>query len=136
MQTSFTSIDDYINSFDVKTQQELQKLRYIIRSAAPDDAKETINYGMPTYRWNGNLIHFARFKNHIGIYPGPKAIEAFKDDLAAFKTSKGAIQIPLDQPLPEALITNIVHFNVRLLQDKMLLTGIPTVQHGKIAKHS
>lgn len=118
MPSNFSSIDEYINSFDSNTQQELQKLRLLIRTAAPDDAKETISYGMPTYRWNGNLIHFAKFKNHIGIYPGPTAIEAFSDRLTSFKTSKGAIQIPLDIPLPENLLIDIIQFNIRLLKAK------------------
>ncbi len=118
MSTTFSSIDDYINSFDSDTQEELQKLRHLIRTTAPDDAKETINYGMPTYRWHGNLIHFAKFKNHIGIYPGPTAIEAFRERLTAFKTSKGAIQIPLNVPFPKDLLIDIVQFNILLLQDK------------------
>lgn len=118
MSTTFSSIDEYINSFDPDTQEDLQNLRQFIRSTAPDDAKETINYGMPTYRWHGNLIHFAKFKNHIGIYPGPTAIEAFTERLTAFKTSKGAIQIPLNAPLPKDLLIDIIQFNIRLLQDK------------------
>lgn len=118
MQTSFSSIDEYIQSFDKKTQQQLEELRGVIRDAAPRDAKETINYAMPTYRWHGNLIHFAKFKNHIGIYPGPAAIAALADKLSSFKTTKGAIQIPLDQKLPKELITEIVHFNTDQLKDK------------------
>lgn len=118
MQTSFSSIDEYIHSFDKDTQQKLEELREIIRDAAPMDAKETINYAMPTYRWHGNLIHFAKFKNHIGIYPGPAAIEALADRLSSFKTTKGAIQIPLNQEFPRELITQIVHFNTDQLKDK------------------
>ncbi len=118
MPSTFSSIDEYINSFESSSRQELQKLRILIQAAAPHDAKETISYGMPTYRWHGNLIHFARFKNHIGIYPGPTAIEAFSDRLTSFKTSKGAIQIPLDIPLPEDLIIDIIQFNIELLKDK------------------
>src|SRR5690606_27491815 len=80
--------------------------------------KETISYRMPTYRWNGNLIHFAMNKSHLGLYPGPEAIVAFTSELKGYKTSKGAIQVPLDAALPGKLITAIVRFNVDRLKDK------------------
>lgn len=118
MQTSFSSVEEYIDNFDEDTQLKLQQLRDIIRQAVPSDAKETISYGMPTYHWHGNLVHFAKFKNHLGLYPGPAAIEVFADRLVSFKTTKGAIQIPLNVPLPQDLITDIVHFNIEKLQDK------------------
>lgn len=118
MQTTFSTIDEYIDSHDKAIQSKLQELRKIIRAAAPSDTQETINYAMPTYRWHGNLIHFAKFKNHLGLYPGTAAIEAFADKLRPYKTTKGAIQIPLDQELPKDLITEIVHFNIIQLENK------------------
>ncbi len=118
MSNSFRTIDEYIDSFDIDSQSLLKELRRIIREAVPDEAMETINYQMPTYRYHGNIIHFARHKNHVGLYPGSAAIEAFAEQLASFKTSKGGIQLPLDRPLPKRLIQDLVRFNVELLKDK------------------
>jgi len=114
----FTNIDEYIAQFDDKQQVLLQSVREIIREAAPE-AKETISYQMPTFRQQGNLIHFALSKNHLGIYPGPAAITFYQAELASYKTSKGAIQLPLDQPLPKALLQKIVQFNLEKQQDKV-----------------
>lgn len=112
------NVDEYIAWFPSDVQERLQKLRATIRKAAPRDAKEAIKYQMPTLVWKGNLIHFAAYKNHIGLYPGSKPIANFKDELAKYKTSKGAIQLPLDKPLPLSLITRIVKFNVKQLRLK------------------
>ncbi|NQD70559.1 hypothetical protein HP439_07490 [Sphingobacterium shayense] len=117
MKPSISTVDDYINLFSPNEQKLLIEIRTIISKTAPL-AKETINYGMPTFQWNGNLIHFGLFKKHLGIYPGSTAIEHFQDDLRNYKTSKGAIQIPLDQQLPEVLITQIIQFNLDNLRDK------------------
>lgn len=117
MQSNFTTIDEYIAQFDNQKQALLQEVRRIIAQAAPE-ATETINYQMPTFRYHGNLIHFALFKNHLGIYPGPEAIEHFADELTAYKTSKGAVQIPLSADLPIQLLKKMVHFNVQRLKDK------------------
>ncbi|HYK56629.1 MAG TPA: DUF1801 domain-containing protein, partial [Flavisolibacter sp.] len=76
-------------------------------------AEEKISYAMPTFVLNGNLVHFAAYKNHIGFYPSPSPIEVFKDDLTGYTTSKGAIQFPIDRPLPFDLITKIVRFRVK-----------------------
>ncbi len=93
----------------------------MIQEAAPE-ATETINYQMPTFVLHGNLVHFAAQKKHIGFYPTPSGIEAFQAELAGYKSSKGAVQFPLDQPLPLELIGRIVTFrvaeNVRLAEDK------------------
>ena len=107
-----TTIDDYIAAFPPDIQASLQAIRATIRAAAPE-ATETISYAMPTYKLHGNLVHFAAFKNHIGFYPAPSGIENFKDQLASYKTSKGALQFPLDRPIPHALIAEIVRFRVR-----------------------
>jgi len=109
--TSFSSIDEYIATFPDDVRAKLQELRAVIRASAPD-AKEKISYQMPTFALNGNLVHFAAFKRHIGFYPAPRGIEEFKDELSAYKGSKGAVQFPIDQPLPLELIGRIVKFRV------------------------
>jgi uncharacterized protein YdhG (YjbR/CyaY superfamily) len=109
--TGFTSIDEYIATFPSDIQKILKKLRATIKSAAPK-AEEKISYQMPTFYLNGNLVHFAAFKNHIGFYPAPRGIEAFKEELSAYEGSKGAVRFPMDKPLPLALIRKIVKFRV------------------------
>lgn len=106
------TIDEYIASFPIHTQKLLQKIRATIKKAAPQ-AEETINYAMPTFKLNGNLVHFAGYKNHIGFYPAPSAITAFKDELSEYKNAKGSVQFPIDQPLPLGLITKMVTFRVK-----------------------
>lgn len=110
--TASASIDEYIASFPKETQKLLKQLRATIKKAAPK-AEEVISYQMPTYKLNGALVHFAGYEKHIGFYPTPSAIAAFKKDLAAYKSSKGAVQFPLDKPLPLALVTKIVKFRVK-----------------------
>ena len=106
------TIDEYIAGFPPEIQQLLEQIRTTIRAAAPD-AEETISYQMPTFRLQGNLVHFAAFKNHIGFYPTPTGIEEFKEELSAYKGSKGAVQFPLDKPMPLDLIRRIVLFRVQ-----------------------
>ena len=86
----FEDIDSYIARFPEETRKLLQQLRITISKAAPE-AKETINYGMPTFTLNGNLVHFAAFKNHIGFYPTPSGIEAFKKELNVYEGAKGSV---------------------------------------------
>jgi uncharacterized protein YdhG (YjbR/CyaY superfamily) len=105
----FSSIDQYIATFPESTQKILETLRAAIKTAAPD-ASEKISYQMPTFAMHGNLVHFAAFANHIGFYPTPSGIEAFKDELSDFDTAKGSVQFPIDQPLE--LIAKIVKFRV------------------------
>jgi uncharacterized protein YdhG (YjbR/CyaY superfamily) len=105
------TIDAYIAGFPENVQEILQQIRKTIQKAAPD-AKEAISYAMPTFKLNGNLVHFAAYKNHIGLYPAPQGIEAFKKELSVYKGAKGSVQFPLDQPMPLALITKIVKFRV------------------------
>lgn len=114
------NIDEYIKSFPTDIQKILEQLRTTIRKAAPA-AEEKISYAMPTFVLNGNLVHFAAYKHHIGFYPSPSPIEVFKDDLSGYVTSKGAIQFPVDQPLPLALIAKIVRFRVKENKDKAAL---------------
>ena len=90
----------------------LNQVRQTIREAAPE-AQETINYQMPTFTMNGNLVHFAAFKTHIGFYPTPTGIEAFKEELSPYKGAKGSVQFPIDQPMPLSLIRRIVEYRVK-----------------------
>ena len=115
---NFSDIATYINSFPADSRSILKDLYQIIKKNVPKETVEKISYGMPTFHYKGNLIHFALYKNHLGLYPGPDAIEHFQDQLTGFKTSKGAIQIPLDQKLPEKLIVDIIDYNVSKLKDK------------------
>lgn len=105
------SIDEYIANFPEAVQAKLQEMRATIHEAAPE-AQEAISYGMPTFKLNGNLVHFAAFKNHIGFYPVPSGIEAFQEELSAYKQGKGSVQFPLDQPLPLELVSRIAKFRV------------------------
>jgi uncharacterized protein YdhG (YjbR/CyaY superfamily) len=108
----FNTIDEYIDSFPKSLQVILRELRLAIHEAAPD-AEETISYQMPAFKQNGVLVYFAAFKNHIGFFPTAKGVEAFKDKLSGYKTSKGTIQFPLDKPLPLDLVKEIVRFRVK-----------------------
>ena len=105
------AIDDYIAAFPPEIQQKLTALRKVIRETAPE-AEEKISYQMPTFAQNGNLVHFAAFKNHIGFYPAPSGIENFQEQLARYKSSKGAIQFPLDEEIPLGLVREIVKFRL------------------------
>lgn len=105
------TIDEYIAGFPQDIQEILQKIRLTVRQAAPD-AQETISYQMPTFVLKGNLVHFAAFKNHIGFYPVPSGIEAFREELASYLGGKGSVRFPLDQPIPYDLIGRIVAFRV------------------------
>jgi len=105
------SIDDYILNCDPDVQERLRQLRLVIKEAAPE-AIEKISWKMPTFVLNGNLVFFAAFKKHIGFYPLPSAMEAFKDELSEYKSSKGSVQFPLNKPLPLELISRIVKARV------------------------
>lgn len=109
---TFTTIDEYIAQFPADIQKILREIRAVIKSAAPQ-AQEKISYQMPTFFLEGNLVHFAAFKNHIGFYPVPSGIEQFKAELSAYKGAKGSVQFPLDKPLPYDLIRRIVEFRVQ-----------------------
>jgi len=106
------SINEYISRFPISAQKKLKQLRAIIKKNVPK-AEETISYGMPAYKLNGPLVYFAAYKNHIGFYPTPVPILAFKQELKNYKTSKGAVQFPLDENLPVALIGKMLRFKVK-----------------------
>lgn len=118
MTSSISTIEAYINQFEGGKKEYLIQIYKLIAGAVPPSAIETISYQMPTFRLNGNLIHFAMNKQHLGIYPGPDAIAHFAPQLKSFKTTKGAIQIPIDQPIPEKIIRDIVAFNIEKFKDK------------------
>ncbi len=115
---AFLTIDSYISLQEKALQPLLQEMRSIIKKTAPQ-ATECINYGMPTFKLKGkNLVHFAAAKKHIGLYPGSKAISAFEAHLSAFNYSKGAIQFPLNQDLPEELIKTVVLYRLQEMGSK------------------
>ena len=111
MKTSANNIDAYIESFPENVQKLLKQMRATIAKAAPG-AEEVIRYAIPTFILNGNLVHFAGFKNHIGFYPAPSGIEAFKKEIAPYEAGKGTLQFPFDKPLPLGLVTKIVKYRV------------------------
>lgn len=109
---SAQNIDEYIAGFPAGVQEILQRMRAVIRAAAPE-AEETINYGIPTFKLHGNLVHFAGYKKHIGFYPAPSGIEKFAEQLAAYEGAKGSVKFPLDTPIPYDLVSEIVKFRVQ-----------------------
>ena len=114
---AWSEVDEYLAEQPIDVQPLLQSVRDTIRGAAPD-ATERISWRMPTF-WQGeNLIHFAAFKKHIGIYPGSEAMVAFADRLEGYKTSKGALQLPLDKPLDLDLVGDITRWRVRRVEEK------------------
>lgn len=110
-------IDEYVGHCPQDVQPLLTQMRATIRQAAAQ-ATEKISYGIPTFYLNGNLVHFGAAQNHIGFYPTPSGITAFKKELEPYKSSKGAVQFPKDKPLPLALVTRIVKFRVKEQQAK------------------
>jgi uncharacterized protein YdhG (YjbR/CyaY superfamily) len=107
---------EYIAQFPLPVRARLKELRALIRKVAPE-AEEKISYGIAAFDWNGPLVYIAGFKNHVSFFPTSSGVTAFKDKLKAYKTSRGTIQFPLDQPLPLRLITQIVRFRMKELRD-------------------
>ncbi|MDF2484594.1 MAG: hypothetical protein K0R46_762 [Herbinix sp.] len=118
--SDYKTIDEYIATFPQEVQLILGNIRAIIKELVPE-ATEKISYQMPTFYLEGNLVHFAAFKNHIGFYPTPSGIEAFQEELSKYKGAKGSVQFPLDQPIPYELIRRIVLYRLeeRRNQKKM-----------------
>ena len=114
-----TEVDGYIKQFEDEKQQRLHAIRALVHRMVPS-VSECISWRMPTFRLaeGGNIIQMAAFKGHIGLYPEPEAIEAFKAELSDFPTSKGAIQLPLDRDLPLDLIERIIMYRLELLKVK------------------
>ncbi|MBW8683986.1 iron chaperone [Chitinophaga rhizophila] len=117
MKNTAPDIDSYIADFPEHVQVLLQQVRATIHKAAPE-ATEDIKYAIPTFVLNGNLVHFAAFKQHIGFYPTPTGIAEFENDLSVYKQGKGSVQFPLDQPMPLDLITRIVKYRIKRMQEE------------------
>ena len=111
MRSTAPAIDEYIAEFPPQTRAMLEEMRAIIRASAPG-ATETISYAIPTFDLNGHLVHFAGFKHHVGFYPTGRGVEAFKEELAPYRSGKGSVQFPLGKPLPADLIRRVVEFRV------------------------
>jgi uncharacterized protein YdhG (YjbR/CyaY superfamily) len=112
-----SNIDEYIFPFPSETQKKLEQIRQLIQKIAPK-AKEVISYGMPAFKLNSVIVYFAGYKHHIGFYPTSTGIKNFENEFAKYKWSKGAVQFPLDEPLPVALITKIVKFKIKEDKEK------------------
>ena len=107
-----TTVDEYIKRFPPKVQATMQKLRKVIKAAAPK-AEEIISYQIAGYKYYGMLVFFGAWENHIGLYPGTGAVKAFKKELSAYKGAKGTVQFPHAEPIPFTLISKIVKFRVK-----------------------
>lgn len=106
------NVDEYIKQFPALPQKAMEAIRSTIKAAAPS-AEETISYQMPAYKYNGPLVYFAAYDHHLGFYPTPSGIAAFKNELAGYKSAKGSVQFPLDKPMPLSLVKKIVQFRVK-----------------------
>jgi len=131
------NVDAYIKQFPATVQTSLQQLRKTIKAAAPK-AEEVISYAMPAYKYNGMLVYFAGYKNHIGFYGTPSGHEAFEKELSVYKSGKGSVQFPVDEPLPLSLITKIVKFRVKKNEEKAAAKKpvTPVAKKNKAAKSS
>jgi len=109
--TKFKTVEEYFGAFPQATQKIMASLRATIKAAAPD-AEEKISYNMPAFMQQGMLVYYAAYDGHIGFYPTPSGIAAFKKELAGYKSAKGSVQFPIHQPLPLDLVTRIVQFRV------------------------
>ena len=123
------TIDEYIADFPSYVQEVLEEVRDAIKKAAPD-ATETISYAIPTFVLHGNLVHFAAFEKHIGFYPAPTGMEAFKKDFEPYKTGKGSVQFPIDEPMPLKLITKIVKYRVKENTEKSKKSKVNSKKWG------
>jgi uncharacterized protein YdhG (YjbR/CyaY superfamily) len=133
--TVYSTIDEYIAMYPEDVQNILQKIRAIIKSAAPE-ATETIKYQLPTFTLGGNLVHFGAFKNHIGLYPTPSGTEKFKAEISVYQGAKGSIRFPLDQPIPYDLISRIVIFRVAENREKVKTKGKKSNREKKVSYES
>jgi len=113
MRSNFKNTDEYIETFPKPVQKILQKVRSTIKKTTPKETTEAISYQIPTFKYHGNLIHFAGYQKHIGIYPGAAAMKFFAPKLKAYKTSKGAVQFPLDEAIPYDLIKKMTLFCIQ-----------------------
>ena len=118
MRDDFTTIDEYIASFQPDIQEKLRGIWAVMRKAVPD-AEEAIRYGMPTFRLDGhNLVHFAAFKDHLSFFPTASGVEKFREELSSYKLSKGTVRFPLDKPVPLDLVERIARFRAEETRKK------------------
>ncbi|MGA2607839.1 MAG: DUF1801 domain-containing protein [Terriglobia bacterium] len=120
------TVDEYLEGLPEPARSTLQKIRAAIRSAAPPEATETISYRMPAFKYKGVLVWFAAFSNHCSLFPTASVVDAFKDELKGFSTSKGTIQFPIDKPLPAALVRRLVKARVAQVEKKTRQTSNTT----------
>ncbi|MCJ8210044.1 DUF1801 domain-containing protein [Mucilaginibacter sp. RS28] len=120
---TYTTIDEYIDQYPEEIQKLLQQVRATIKQAAPE-AEEAISYQIPTFKLKGNLVHFAAFKNHIGLYPGASGVKQFEGQLKDYELSKGTIRFPINKPLPLDLVTDIVKYRVQQNLEKAALKKV------------
>jgi uncharacterized protein YdhG (YjbR/CyaY superfamily) len=123
--TKFKTVDEYLSTFPNATQLKLRQVRALIKKYAPL-AKELISYNIPAFSYNGILVYYAGYKNHIGFYPTSSGIAAFKKELASYDWAKGSVQFPLDKPIPEGLIGKIVKFRVKENEKRLELKAKKT----------
>ncbi len=112
------NVDEYLGGIPEPARSTLSKIRMAIRSAVPPEATETISYGMPAFKYKGVLVWFAAFSNHCSLFPTASVVEAFKNELKGFSTSKGTIHFPTDKPLPTALVKKLVKARVSQNESK------------------
>ena len=108
---NITTIDQYLKICSKEAKERLESIRALIRKLAPE-AQEKISYQIPTYYLNGNMVHFAAFRDHIGLYPTSSGVREFEEELKKYKHSRGSIQFPIDKPLPLGLIKRIVKYRM------------------------
>lgn len=116
----FKTVDEYMRTVPEQALERAEEIRGIIKSAVPQ-AEEVISYNMPAYKLGSVLVYFAAYKAHIGFYPTASPMVVFKDELTKYKTSKGAIQFPLDKPIPKTLVKNIVKYRIAQEKEKAAL---------------
>jgi uncharacterized protein YdhG (YjbR/CyaY superfamily) len=116
------TVGEYFDALPPRVRDRVESLRKAIRHAAPQ-AEEVISYNMPAFKWNGMLVWYAAFKQHIGFYPKASALVAFKSELAPYKTSKGAVQFPIEKPIPTNLVKKIVKFRLKENESEGRKTG-------------
>ena len=117
------SVDEYLAAVPEPARSTLNKMRAAIRSAVPPEATETISYRIPAFKYNGVLVWFAAFSSHCSLFPTASVIEAFKDELKGFSTSKGTIQFGTDKPLPPALVRKLVRARLAQIESKKRIEG-------------
>lgn len=128
------TVESYISQFNPESQERLQTIRRLVKEICPQ-AEETISYGIPTFKFHGNLVHMAAYQNHLGFYPGPTGIEFIRDQLLDYKLSKGTIQFPNNRELPLEIIREIISYRKKeqeLFHNKESLSLYNAVEGKKI----